>query len=945
MPFNNKEEFSKLKARADKYATDVSKLFSQAVNELLAISTGQELKEGEVFSYSDNPRLAKKATDILRNLHSQTYAAIKSGIAMEWSEANKAADQFLASLFGKNALSDPNLAGWLKRNTDAMDAFFERTRDDGMTLSNRVWNTTKQLRQEMELAMTVSMGEGESAAHISRQVRKYLKEPDRLFRRIKVITADGKEHYKLSKAAKAYHPGRGVYRSSYKNAMRLTRTETNMAYRTADSLRWQQMDFVRGIRIEPSKNHVITDICDDLAGEYPKDFVFTGWHPQCFCVTTPITVDQKTFVEMQKAVLKGETIDTSDMQITEVPDNFVKWCNDNRERIDEAKANGTLPYFLKNNPSYLKQAFSADVLKTDEYKAAQGILDALKDIKDLDTSQLSAAMKKLDLEAITAESAKLQGIIDELNGYEYVDGAFEQAKQWGYEAVKSIEASVKFKVEFLADHYGSQTKHGLEMQKKKLEWEAYTYLGGNMTHKGSGMPVQLKYPAWQVTQNAYIKQIKLLDEKLQWLDVNSYLSNYKLMVGAYKVGNDGYSVLVDKLLSVVSAKDLAASQKLIGEIEDFVGVIEQAEKLQKSLPPKYFNGIKDALAIGNGKKAAEILEQGKGWIDIYDYLDKAQGFVTKSQPYLDLLGEFQQAILDEDADKANEYLQKLKDKRADLDKKAAKRKGGKLGDGAVVFGEECFTQKRKDAAVWIHNPSDANDFFIDEARATWALASKEERKAVWQYTVGSAYITEPLRAAKGYFYKYQYRMQESLEHARMMTDYISRSRVAQDTWIKRDSKITIAGLPFGGSDVISKALAKGDLSSLVGLEGVDESFWSCGSCKNTEFSGTGGDNKFGRCKVTFNIFCPKGTMMTYSEPFNNFGQHGGSWNGKDKPTYTHENEIFLQRGTKFRITKAEYDPKRDKVYIDVEVLSQNPREIIDAVFDYSENGYYFKLKD
>ena len=65
--------------------------------------------------------------------------------------------------------------------------------------------------------------------------------------------ADGK--LALSKNAKAFHPGQGVYRSSYKNAMRLTRTETNAAYRLADQDRWQRMDFVVGMRVHKSKNH------------------------------------------------------------------------------------------------------------------------------------------------------------------------------------------------------------------------------------------------------------------------------------------------------------------------------------------------------------------------------------------------------------------------------------------------------------------------------------------------------------------------------------------------------------------------------------------------------------------------------------------------------------------------------------------------------------------
>ena len=91
-------------------------------------------------------------------------------------------------------------------------------------------------------------------------MRSFLKYPGKLFRRVR----DEKDVLFLSKAAQEFHPGRGVYRSSYKNALRLTATETNMAYRSADSRRWQQIPFVIGIKIQCSKtNYPVTDICDE----------------------------------------------------------------------------------------------------------------------------------------------------------------------------------------------------------------------------------------------------------------------------------------------------------------------------------------------------------------------------------------------------------------------------------------------------------------------------------------------------------------------------------------------------------------------------------------------------------------------------------------------------------------------------------------------------------
>ena len=147
-----------------------------------------------------------------------------------------------------------------------------------------MWKYVGDFKTEMEMALSVAMGEGKSAATISREVRKYLQRPDMMFRRFRVKTGEqdifdadgnvvGKEPVygrvwkrKVVDAVtgnvswqtvnlKDYSFGRGVYRSSHKNAMRLARTETNMAYRTADQERWRQLDFVIGYRVVLSDNH------------------------------------------------------------------------------------------------------------------------------------------------------------------------------------------------------------------------------------------------------------------------------------------------------------------------------------------------------------------------------------------------------------------------------------------------------------------------------------------------------------------------------------------------------------------------------------------------------------------------------------------------------------------------------------------------------------------
>lgn len=169
-----------------------------------------------------------------------------------------------------------------------------------------------------------------------------------MFRRVR----DEHGQLQLSKRAKAYHPGQGVYRSSYKNARRLAATETNIAYRTSDHLRWQQMDFVVGIEIHLSNNHTLNgkpfhDICDDLAGKYPKDFKFTGWHPHCRCFATSILKTPEEIEEDTRRIMNGEgTTNKSVNSIRELPKVFTDWAEKNEER---AKQGRSLPYFIQDN--------------------------------------------------------------------------------------------------------------------------------------------------------------------------------------------------------------------------------------------------------------------------------------------------------------------------------------------------------------------------------------------------------------------------------------------------------------------------------------------------------------------------------------------------------------------------------------------------------------------
>lgn len=337
-----KNIYAKLEKRTAKYAVDVRNLFLTRFGEIASMCEGVDVPDDEVFRFNDYPEIATKVQENLRKMYSELYQLVRGNIVQEWNYANNMTDRMVKQLFGKEAEEQPHFAKYFQRNKQAMDAFFER-RQQGLSLSQRIWQYVGEAKEELELAIDLGLGEGKDAAALSRDVRKYLQDPDKLFRRVR----DKHGNLVLSQAAKAYHPGQGKYRSSYKNAMRLARTETNMAYRAADITRYQQLPFVLGYEIKMSKKHPYYDICDELAGKYPVQFMWKGWHPHCFCYMVPLLCTDQELEELTGRILDGTDDDFVPAGvINKVPAAFTDWIDNNAERIANAK---NMPYFIHDN--------------------------------------------------------------------------------------------------------------------------------------------------------------------------------------------------------------------------------------------------------------------------------------------------------------------------------------------------------------------------------------------------------------------------------------------------------------------------------------------------------------------------------------------------------------------------------------------------------------------
>lgn len=331
------------------YTRAVNELFDKATSDIAEAANKEDYNPDKPFSFDDYPRAKARLQTTLKGLAKKMQAVIETGSRRQWLFAGKKNEEFISSIFDTTKLTKGRLKKMQDRNLDALQAFQQR-KVGGMDLSERVWKYTEQYKEQIEIGLDVGLGEGRSAQQLSRDLRQNLKDPDRLFRRVR----DKRGNLQLSKAAKAFHPGRGVYRSSYKNAMRLTRSEINMAYRESDHLRWQQLDFIVGFEVHRSNREpqFKCKLCDRLVGRYPKWFKYKGFHPQCMCYATPILMDEEDFDNQElsdlKSALKGTEYKkySAKNAVTDFPEEFKKWVEENAPRQRFWKST---PYFIKDN--------------------------------------------------------------------------------------------------------------------------------------------------------------------------------------------------------------------------------------------------------------------------------------------------------------------------------------------------------------------------------------------------------------------------------------------------------------------------------------------------------------------------------------------------------------------------------------------------------------------
>ncbi|MBN2611393.1 MAG: hypothetical protein JXB00_07550 [Bacteroidales bacterium] len=299
----------------------------------------EKIQDIEAFTFEKNRRLNKAVDQTLSKVSGQLEVIIANSMTKSWAMANIKNDKLVREYMRNIGM--PELKEYFSHNIEALKAFVKRT-EAGLNLSDRVWNIKEGFKTQLELYLRTGIIQGRSSSYVAMDIRQLLKDPDRLYRRVKnEVLNNGTEKLVLSKTARDYHPGQGVYRSSYRNALRLAATEINGAYRMSDYTRRQQLDFIRGFRVHLSRSHPRPDICDHMKGDYPPSFVFRGWHPWCLCYTTSILMSGAEYRKMKASGEKPKRF------VRDMPEIAKKYIKENSEALNRLKAE---PYFITDNP-------------------------------------------------------------------------------------------------------------------------------------------------------------------------------------------------------------------------------------------------------------------------------------------------------------------------------------------------------------------------------------------------------------------------------------------------------------------------------------------------------------------------------------------------------------------------------------------------------------------
>lgn len=904
------------------YNKRLGRLYSDYVKKLTSLGYGEDVLEDDaLFNFDNFPQLKARLNDIFNDYYQNSLLCYKSGITDGVALAYNHDEMVIG---GYSVLTDKAIR--VARDIAAATFISNRLKTkNGLNLAQIIWNYCQQTKSEFEMAMSNTIADGikkgSSAEEIGKSIRKYLNDPDMMYRRYHTIKVqkngkkkdvvtwrrrriiDGKVRFVEEPFEKV---GMGVYRSSRKNALRVARTEINAAYHKARNERWQNEPFVIGQYIHVSPQHNIDDICNDLEGRYPKDYVWISWHPQCICTSDPITIQGEEKKEFYKRLMAGEDMSNyvSPFAVLTMPEKYNQYIKDNSEAIVKAGMRGKLAWHLQDNTKYWAHLLSPSDRKKLGLKAVSSKELILAKAKERHALRTKEQIDKIQSRWDKHRRDYYNGLVHNLLGSKSVTDIKSQDLFERYYAIRYAIKDKKSASEIasLFDRFkrGYQTK--LAWTDRKVAMNVMKVAANYGETDVSSVLSALKSANYTLAR----KEAKTLANTISAIKKDE-LSLSALIPDVNKWHKQFTSQELHGVYDAVEAK-LAQWQSLTLE--------KQASKLQFEAVDFLggnMHGVQQKYVTWKVSQAAYLkkLDEVKtaiDWVNINKAYADVKGYKTQSKIYHKLIYDLEHAMLAKDKTLAEQLLYEAKQKKETLINAKAKRNAKN-----VVFDTDQFSQSRKDAAVWDKgNGAKADKALVDTASKQWIAATEKEKDFTYEYTHHYCDVNEPLQGRKYDNYQTKERFIEKVNN---ITSYIEKNELPTDMWFTRGDdgmKVIESRIKFAGGSMPN------NLQDLVGMEMQEGGFMSTGSRKGKGFNTQ---------SVIMNIYAPKGTKAAYVEPFSAFGcGDKRSWDGVSRfSTYSSEHETLFQRGTRMRITKV-YE-EGGKTYIDCEVIGQEIRDL------------------
>lgn len=904
------------------YNKRLGRLYSDYVKKLTSLGYREDvLKDDALFNFDNFPQLKARLNDIFNDYYQNSLLCYKSGITDGVALAYNHDEMVIG---GYSVLTDKAIR--VARDTAAATFIANRLKTkNGLNLAQTIWNYCQQTKSEFEMAMSNTIADGikkgSSAEEVGKSIRKYLNDPDMMYRRYHTIKVqkngkkkdvvtwrrrriiDGKVRFVEEPLEKV---GMGVYRSARKNALRVARTEINSAYHKARNERWQNEPFVIGQYIHVSPQHNIDDICNDLEGRYPKDYVWISWHPQCICTSDPITIQGEEKKKFYKRLMAGEDMSNyvSPFAVLTMPEKYNQYIKDNSEAIVKAGMRGKLAWHLQDNTKYWAHLLSPSDRKKLGLKAVSSKELILAKAKERHALRTKEQIDKIQSRWDKHRRDYYNGLVHNLLGSKSVtdiksQDLFERYYAIRY-AIKDKKSASQITSLYNRFKRGYQTK--LAWTDRKVAMNVMKVAANYGETDVSSVLSALKSANYTLAR----KEAKTLANAISAIKKDE-LSLSALIPDVNKWHKQFTSQELHGVYDAVEAK-LAQWQSLTLE--------KQASKLQFEAVDFLggnMHGVQQKYATWKVSQAAYLkkLDEVKtaiDWVNINKAYADVKGYKTQSKIYHKLIYDLEHAMLSKDKTLAEQLLYEAKQKKETLINAKAKRNAKN-----VVFDTDQFSQSRKDAAVWDKgNGAKADKALVDTASKQWIAATEKEKDFTYEYTHHYCDVNEPLQGRKYDNYQTKERFIEKVNN---ITSYIEKNELPTDMWFTRGDdgmKVIESRIKFAGGSMPN------NLQDLVGMEMQEGGFMSTGSRKGKGFNSR---------SVIMNIYAPKGTKAAYVEPFSAFGcGDKRSWDGVSRfSTYSSEHETLFQRGTRMRITKV-YE-EGGKTYIDCEVIGQEIRDL------------------